>query len=229
MSRDPLRELASAIDHTLLKPEATRADILRLCREARDYGFAAVCVNPVWVEEAVRQLAGSPVVVATVIGFPLGASTTASKVFEARDALQAGARELDMVISLGLLKGGEEEKAREDMAAVVEVAREHGVAVKVILETGLLTEEEKTRAAFLAVSAGASFLKTSTGFLGTGATVEDVALLRRLAPPGVGVKASGGIRTFAHARAMLAAGANRLGTSSGVAIMEEARAWYEKQ
>lgn len=229
MSRDPLQELAATIDHTLLKPEATRADIVRLCREAREYSFAAVCVNPVWVEEAARHLEGSSVMVATVIGFPLGASTTAAKVFEARDALQAGARELDMVVALGLLKGGEDQNAQEDVAAVVEVARAHRAAVKVILETGLLTEEEKTRAAHLSVAAGASFLKTSTGFMGTGATVEDVALLRRLAPPSVGVKASGGIRTFAQARAMLAAGANRLGTSSGVAIMEEARAWYARQ
>ncbi|MFZ5804314.1 MAG: deoxyribose-phosphate aldolase [Acidobacteriota bacterium] len=228
MSRDPLQELAAAIDHTLLKPEATRSDILRLCQQAREYGFAAVCVNPTWVEEAVHHLQGSPVVVATVIGFPLGATTTAVKVFEAREALRAGARELDMVMALGLLKGGEDQKVQADVAAVVEVAKEHGASVKVILETGLLSEEEKTRAAQLAVAAGASFLKTSTGFLGSGATVEDVALLRRIAPASVGVKASGGIRTFAQARAMLAAGANRLGTSSGVAIIEEARGWYAR-
>ncbi len=228
MKRDPLSELAAAIDHTLLKPEATRTDVRRFCEQARDYGFAAVCVNPLWVEEAARYLQKSSVLVATVIGFPLGATPTANKVFEARTAVQSGAQELDMVLALGFLKGREDEKVQEDIVAVVELAREHRATVKVILETGLLTEEEKTRAARLAVAAGASFLKTSTGFLGAGATVEDVALLRRLAPPPVGIKASGGIRTFAQARAMLAAGANRLGTSSGVAIMEEARAWYEK-
>lgn len=228
MSEHALRELAAAIDHTLLKPEATREQIRRLCREAREFGFAAVCVNPFWVEEAASQLAGFSVVVATVVGFPLGASTSEAKLFEARQSLEQGARELDVVVNLGLLKGGEDRLFGEELARLVALAHEGGARVKAILETCLLTEEEKVRATQLAVEAGVHFLKTSTGFGGGGATVEDVALLRRLAPPQVGVKASGGIRTFAQARAMLAAGATRLGTSSGVAIMEEARAWYAR-
>jgi len=226
MSEQALAELAAAIDHTLLKPEATRQEIRTLCAQARQWRFAAVCVNPLWVEEAAGLLLGSGVKVATVVAFPLGALPASAKAQEAREACQRGAQELDAVVSLGLLFGDEDEAFQRDLAAVVEVAREHRATVKAILETGLLSEAQKTRAARAAVAAGVDFLKTSTGFVGSGATVEDVALLRRLAPPQVGVKASGGIRTFAQARAMLAAGASRLGTSAGVAIMEQAQAWY---
>lgn len=226
MSQDAVQALAQKIDHTLLKPEASRGQIVRLCEEAVAFGFAAVCVNPLWVEEAVRALTGTQVKVATVVGFPLGATPTRCKVYEAEQALQRGAQELDMVASLGLVKSGELTHAQEDIAQVAEAAHAVGAVLKVILETHLLSDEEKACLAKAAVAAGADFLKTSTGFLGGGATPEDVALLRRLAPPGVGVKASGGIRSFAQAQAMLAAGATRLGTSSGVAIIQEARAWY---
>lgn len=223
---DHIAALARTIDHTLLAASATRSDVRVLCREALKEGFAAVCVNPCWVREAANQLRGTAVRVATVVGFPLGATTTVSKVAEARDALASGARELDMVLALGLLRSGEDDLVTADVAAVAAVAAETGAVLKVILETGLLAAEEKVRAAGLAVAGGAHFLKTSTGFAAGGATVEDVALLRRCAPPGVEVKASGGVRTFAQARAMLAAGASRLGTSAGLAILAEARAYY---
>lgn len=228
MSEAALTTLAAAIDHTLLRPEATRQQIRNLCAQARQWGFAAVCVNPLWVEEAAGLLSGSGVKVASVLAFPLGALPSEAKAREAQDLCRRGAQELDVVVSLGLLLGGEDEAFQQDLAAVVGVAREHGALVKAILETGLLSEEQKARAASFAVAAGVDFLKTSTGFLGSGATVEDVALLRRLAPVSVGVKASGGIRSFAQARAMLAAGASRLGTSAGVEIMEQAQAWYAK-
>lgn len=226
MNQDPVQALAQKIDHTLLKPEASRRQIVQLCEEAVSFGFGAVCVNPLWVGEAAQVLAGTSVRVATVVGFPLGATPTSCKVFEAERALGQGAQELDMVASLGLVKSGELNQAQEDIAQVAKTAHACGAVLKVILETHLLTDEEKACLAEAAVAAGANFLKTSTGFLGGGATIEDVALLRRLAPPSVGVKASGGIRSFVQARAMLAAGANRLGTSSGVAIVQEARAWY---
>ncbi|MEW6338629.1 MAG: deoxyribose-phosphate aldolase [Acidobacteriota bacterium] len=222
-------ELAGSIDHTLLSATAAREDIRRVCREAMRERFAAVCVNPLWVSEAAAVLAGSPVAVATVAGFPLGASTAEAKVAEARRAVGDGAREIDMVISLGLLKSGEDDAVRAEIAAVAETAHEVGGLLKVIVETCYLSDDEKRRAVLLASSGGADFVKTSTGFGSGGATIEDVALLRRLAPGGVGVKASGGIKTFAHARAMLAAGANRLGTSAGVAIVTEARRWYESR
>jgi len=223
---NPIAALARTIDHTLLAASTTRSDVRVLCREALDEGFATVCVNPCWVGEVAGQLRGTSVQVATVIGFPLGATTTASKVAEAREALASGARELDMVLALGLLRSGEDDAVTVDVAAVAAVAAEAGALLKVILETALLDTEEKERAARLAVAGGADFLKTSTGFAPRGATVEDVALLRRCAPPGVEVKASGGVRTFAQARAMLAAGATRLGTSAGVAILAEARGYY---
>lgn len=218
--------LARTIDHTLLTAAATRADVVRTCREALDAGFATVCVNPCWVAEAARMLVGSSVKAATVVGFPLGAVTTMVKVTEAREALAAGARELDMVLALGLLRSGEDQAVSADVAAVAAVAGEAGAVLKVILETAILDHAEKERAARLAAAAGAHFLKTSTGFGAGGATVEDVALLRRCAPAGVEVKASGGIRTFAQARAMLAAGATRLGTSSGMAVLAQAREYY---
>ena len=223
---DPIRALAQAIDHTLLAPVAGREDIRKLCAEAAAERFAAVCVNPLWVREAVERLAGSGIPVASVVGFPLGATPPEVKTAEAGAVLDAGARELDMVLAVGLLKSGEDAAVQDDVAAVAAAAHARGARLKVILETCLLSEEEKARAARLAVAGGADFLKTSTGFGGGGATVEDVALLRRLAPREVEVKASGGIRTFAQARAMLAAGATRLGASAGVAIVEEARRWY---
>jgi deoxyribose-phosphate aldolase len=223
---DAIRSLAASIDHTLLSAGATRDDIRQLCREAAEEGFAAVCVNPVWVGEAARELASGGVAVAAVVGFPLGATTTGAKVAEAHEALAAGARELDMVIQVGLLRGGEHEAVGRDIAAVAALVRDGAGLLKVIIETCVLSDEEKAAAVRLAVEAGADFVKTSTGFGKGGATIEDVALMRRIAPARVGVKASGGIRSFAQARAMLAAGATRLGSSSGVAIMAEARRWY---
>ncbi len=212
--------LAAQIDHTLLRPEATPADIDRLCEEALRYGCAAVCVNPIYVARAAARLAGTPIKVATVVGFPLGASLTATKVAEATLALSQGAQEIDVVMPIGLLKAGEIEMVRADLQAVAAVCHAAGALCKVILETGLLTPEEKTLAARLAVEAGADFVKTSTGFGPGGATIEDVALLRRVVGPSIGVKAAGGIRTAEQAIAMLEAGASRLGTSATVAILE---------
>lgn len=213
-------ELAALIDHTLLKPDATETMVRRLCAEARQYGFAAVCVNPVYVKLAAEELKGSPVRVATVVGFPLGATFTEVKVRETALAVAAGAAEIDMVIDLGALKDGRIRRVEEDVAAVVREAAAGGATVKAILETALLTEEEKVTAARLAVAAGAAFLKTSTGFGPGGATVEDVRLLKQTVGDKAGVKASGGIRTAEAALAMVAAGASRIGTSAGVAIME---------
>lgn len=213
-------ELAALIDHTLLKPDATETMVRRLCAEARQYGFAAVCVNPVYVKLAAEELKGSPVRVATVVGFPLGATFTEVKVRETALAVAAGAAEIDMVIDLGALKDGRLRRVEEDVAAVVREAAAGGATVKAILETTLLTEEEKVTAARLAVAAGAAFVKTSTGFGPGGATVEDVRLLKQTVGDKAGVKASGGIRTAEAALAMVAAGASRIGTSAGVAIME---------
>ncbi len=210
-------ELAKLIDHTLLKPDAVPGAIEKLCREAAEYGFASVCVNPANVARAVQLLRGTRVKVCTVIGFPLGATTSLAKAFEARDAVAGGADELDMVLNVGALKAGDEALVSRDMRSVVEAAE--GRVVKVILETGLLTEEEKVKACLLAKEAGAAFVKTSTGFGPGGATVEDVRLMRRTVGPDFGVKASGGIRDRETAERMVAAGATRLGTSSGVAIV----------
>lgn len=210
--------LARYIDHTLLRPDATVAQIERLCAEARKYGFYAVCVNGCYVEPARLWLAGSGVKVATVIGFPLGAMLSWAKAAEVRLALAAGADELDMVMNIGWLKSGRFDAVRDDIAAVVTAAA--GRPVKVIIETALLTTEEKETAARLVVDSGAAFVKTSTGFLGPGATVEDVQLLAQVTGGRIGVKASGGIRDLATARALIAAGATRLGTSSGVVIVE---------
>ncbi len=215
-------QLRKAIDHTLLKPEATPDGILRLCREAREYGFKAVCVQPCYVETCVQALQGSEVAVATVIGFPHGANCTAAKAFEARLALSQGAKELDMVINIGALKSRDREKVYEDIKAVVdEAAQFPGSLVKVIIEACLLNREEKILACQLAVEAGADYVKTSTGFAGGGATIEDVKLMAQTVGERAKVKASGGIRTREQALAFLAAGASRLGTSSGVAIMQE--------
>lgn len=210
-------EIASYIDHTLLKPETTPDEIKRLCEEAKRYCFASVCVNTGYVALCRRLLRGSGVKVCCVVGFPLGACTTAAKANETRDAIADGADEIDMVVNIGWLKAGEHAKVKADIEAVVEAAK--GRIVKVILETHLLTNDEKVVACRLAKEAGAHFVKTSTGFSGGGATVEDVALMRRTVGPLMGVKASGGVRDIETAKKMLAAGANRLGTSSGIAIV----------
>jgi deoxyribose-phosphate aldolase len=216
--------LAAAIDHTLLAATATEEDIRHLCAEAREWGFAAVCVNPLHVALAAGAVRGSAVRVCTVVGFPLGATTTAVKIAESLGALEDGARELDVVATLGLLRGRAYGRYRDDLAAVIEVARRTSdVTVKVIIETGLLTREEKLIAARAVAEVGADFLKTSTGMLGGGATVEDLRLLRGALPLNVRLKASGGIRTLAQARALVAAGADRLGTSAGVAIARDER------
>lgn len=211
-------DLARTIDHTLLKPDATAAQIDRLCDEARAHDFAAVCVNPCWVARCAARLRGSRVAVCTVIGFPLGANETTVKAEEARRALAAGAAEVDMVVNLGALKGGDQAAVQDDIAAVRAAAA--GATLKVIIETALLTDAEKTTVCRLAVAAGADFVKTSTGFAAGGATAADVALMRAAVGPECGVKASGGIRDRAAALAMLAAGADRLGTSAGVAIVQ---------
>lgn len=215
--------VARMIDHTNLRPEASRDQIVQLCREAREFEFAAVCVNPSYVALAASQLGDSPVKVATVVGFPLGATMTAVKRFEAAEALRLGAREIDMVLNVGALKSGDRNLVLSDIREVAETVHSKSALLKVILETGLLTDEEKTTACQLCVEAGADFVKTSTGFLGGGATVAAVALMRRMVGPEIGVKASGGIRTADDCRAMITAGANRIGTSSGVKIITELR------
>jgi deoxyribose-phosphate aldolase len=218
-------QLAGLIDHTLLKPEATAADISHLCREAREQGFCSVCINPTWVPLAAAELRGSGVKVCTVIGFPLGATLTAVKAEETARVIALGAQEADMVLNVGALKGGQRAAVRDDLAAVTAVCRAHNVVSKVILETCLLTHAEKLLACQLCVETGANFVKTSTGFSSGGATVDDVRLLSaQVKAAGLGVKASGGIRTLADALAMLAAGATRLGVSAGVKIIAEARA-----
>lgn len=209
--------IASLIDHTLLKPEATAAQVKELCKEARTYDFASVCVNPYFVKLAVEELQGAKSKVCTVIGFPLGASTAKTKAFETKDAIANGADEIDMVLNIGALKAGQYDVVLEDMKAVREAAGEK--LVKVILETCLLTDEEKEKACELAVEAKLDFVKTSTGFSTGGATAEDVALMRRIVGAELGVKASGGVRSLEDVEKMVAAGANRIGASSGVKIM----------
>lgn len=213
------KDIARMIDHTLLKPEATAAQIEKLCNEAKEYGFASVCVNPWHVPLASKLLEGSPVKVCTVIGFPLGANTSTIKAIEAREAVGNGASEVDMVINIGALKAGDLSTVKKDIEAVVG-AVEEGVIVKVIIETCLLTNEEKEQACRLAKEAGADFVKTSTGFSTGGATVEDVALMRRVVGESMGVKASGGVRDYETAVKMIEAGATRIGTSSGVTIVK---------
>lgn len=214
--------IAALIDHTLLKPDATTADIRRLCAEARKYAFATVCVNPCWVKLAAAELAGSPVKVCSVIGFPLGANATETKIFETILAVQQGALEIDVVTNIGVWKERDETTVDLDIRGVVEAAHARGAIVKVILETALLNDAEKAAACRIAQSAGADFVKTSTGFGPGGATVEDVALLRRVVGPHMGVKASGGIRTIEDFRKMIAAGASRIGASASVSIIEAA-------
>lgn len=211
------QNFASMIDHTLLKADATRNQIEKLCEEAKKYEFASVCVNPTWVNLSAQLLANTNVKVCTVIGFPLGATTSEVKAFETKNAIDNGAQEIDMVINIGALKNKEYEVVRDDIKAVVEAA--NGTLVKVIIETSLLTDEEKVKACELSVEAGADFVKTSTGFSTGGATAEDVALMRKTVGPELGVKASGGVRNLEDMKKMVEAGATRIGASSGVAII----------
>jgi len=211
-------KLNKYIDHTLLKPDASQEQIETLIEEAKKYDFASVCVNPTWVSFAAQVLKGTDVKVCTVIGFPLGANTPELKAFETSDAIQNGADEVDMVINIGALKSRNFDLVERDIRAVVEAAK--GTLVKVIIETCLLTDDEKVKACQIAQKAGADFVKTSTGFSTGGATVEDVALMRKTVGPDMGVKASGGARSYEDALAFIKAGATRIGASSGVAIME---------
>lgn len=220
--------VAGLIDHTLLKPEATKHDVTRLCQEAFKHGFASVCVNPVFVPLVKGLLRGSEVKNCTVIGFPLGANASGVKVDEARLALADGAQELDMVIRVGALKAGDNDVVSKDILGVVQAAHAGGAICKVILETCLLTDEEKERACRIARDAGADFLKTSTGFNTGGATIADVALMRRVVGPKTGVKASGGVRTLDDLLKMVEAGATRIGSSGGVKIVAEALAKFGK-
>lgn len=220
----PTQNIASLIDHTLLKPEATAAQIHKLCEEALQFGFASACINPCFVALAAELVRGSRVKVCTVAGFPLGALTTDAKVFEAQEAIQNGAHEIDMVIQVGALKSGDQGAVESDIRRVTDACHRHQAICKVILENILLTDEEKVRACKIATHAGADYVKTSTGFLGAGATVEDVALMRATVGPTMGVKAAGGIRSYENVLRMVAAGATRIGTSSGVKIVAEARA-----
>ena len=215
------RALAATLDHTLLKPEATRAQVLRLCEEAAQFRFACAMVNPFWVSTAAAALAGTGVPVGVVIGFPLGASLAESKIDEARRVIALGAHDVDMVMNIGALKGGEYDTVAGDIRGVVEPAHARGAIVKVILETALLNFEEKLRASEIAVNAGADFIKTSTGFSTGGATADDIAQMRSVAGTRCGVKASGGIRSLADAQAMLQAGATRIGASASVRIVQE--------
>jgi len=211
-------EINRMIDHTILKADAQLADVMKIIEEAKKYRFYSVCINPTWVALAAKELQGEPVAVCTVIGFPLGANTTETKAFEAANAIENGADEVDMVINISELKDGNDEKVQKDIEAVVAAAKDKAL-VKVIIETSLLTNEEKIKACELAKAAGADFVKTSTGFSTGGATVEDVRLMRATVGPEMGVKASGGIHNAKEAEAMIEAGATRLGASSGVAIM----------
>ena len=215
-------DVAALIDHTLLKPEATRDDILKLCAEARQFGFATVVVNPTWVATAAAALRGAPVKVCTVVGFPLGATLSTVKVAETEEAVKLGAEEIDMVINVGALKSGEDEFVEQDIRGVVAAARRSGAVIKVILECALLTDEEKVRACWCARAAGADFVKTSTGFGPGGAAAHDVELMRLTVGPGMGVKAAGGIRSYEDLKAMLSAGATRIGASASVRILQEA-------
>ena len=216
--------LAKMIDHTLLKPDATSDQIAQLCYEARKYGFASVCVNPTHVPLCAELLKGTAVKICTVIGFPLGATPPEVKAFEAQTALKQGATELDMVINIGALKAKDLTLVARDIRGVVQVGHDAGVLVKVIIETALLTQEEKVTACLLSKEAGADFVKTSTGFSGGGATVEDITLMRRVVGPEMGIKASGGVKTLEDAQNMIRAGATRIGASAGVKIMQAGQA-----
>jgi len=214
------RQIARLIDHTILKPDATRAEVLQVCGEALKYEFASVCVNSFWVPVVAGELRGSSVKTCTVAGFPLGAASTPAKVAETLEAVSQGATEIDMVINIGALKSGEPAIVEVDIAAVAEAARQGGAIVKVIIETALLDHDQKVLACQLSMRAGAAFVKTSTGFAKTGATVEDIALMRATVGPDIGVKASCGVRTLEDLKAMVAAGATRVGASSSVKIIE---------
>lgn len=211
--------IAKMIDHTLLKPEATKQQIEALCEEAREYNFASVCVNPTWVSFSAEKLKGSDVKVCTVIGFPLGATTPETKAFETKNAIENGAEEIDMVINIGALKSGDYDLVEKDILAVTNAAKGKALT-KVIIETCLLTDDEKVRACEIAVKAGADFVKTSTGFSTGGATPQDIALMRKTVGPEIGVKASGGVRSPEDAQSMIKAGATRIGASSGVKIVQ---------
>lgn len=216
------REVARYIDHTLLKPDATRDEILKICEEGVRFGFASVCINPTWVREAACALRGSGVKVCTVIGFPLGANAPDTKAYEARRAIFDGASELDMVINVGALKSGDHDMVSRDIKGVVDITHEFGYICKVIIETAILTEDEKVSACLIAKEAGADFVKTSTGFSKGGATAADVALMRRVVGGQMGVKASGGVRDLKQAQDLIRAGATRIGASVGVKIIQEA-------
>jgi len=222
LESEAARQVARYIDHTVLKPDATRDEILKICEEGARYGFASVCINPTWVRDAACALRGSGVKVCTVIGFPLGANLPDTKAYEARRAIFDGATELDMVINIGALKSGDDALVLRDIASVVTVAHEVNLICKVILETALLTDDEKVRACLLSKEAGADFVKTSTGFSKGGATAADVALMRRIVGGEMGVKASGGVKDLQQAQEMIRAGATRIGASVGVKIVQEA-------
>ena len=214
-------QVAALIDHTLLKPDARAAQIHQLCQEAVEYGFASVCVHPTWVALCAELLAGTPVKTCTVIGFPMGATLATVKATETTDVLQLGAQEVDMVLNVGRLRDRDLLLVYADIASVVHVAHAQGALAKVIIETALLTAEDKVAACVIAQQAGIDFVKTSTGFNGGGATVADVRLMRQVVGPHIGVKASGGIRTAEDARQMIAAGATRIGTSGGIRIVQD--------
>jgi deoxyribose-phosphate aldolase len=216
-------DVASLIDHTLLKADATRQEIEKLCHEAREFGFATVCINPSWVSLAVRLLGGSSTGVCTVVGFPLGATTADVKQYETRRVIYDGADEVDMVINVGALKSGDLGLVERDIAAVATTCRECRVLSKVIIEAALLTDDEKVSACALAKAAGADYVKTSTGFGPGGATVADVALMRRVVGPDIGVKAAGGVRDYEALKNLVTAGASRVGASAGVKIVQESR------
>ena len=215
-------DLARLIDHTMLKPDAVPAEIEQLCNDAIRYHFASVCLNPSYVPLAAAKLAETDIAVCTVVGFPLGATTTTAKVCEAEQALEDGATEIDMVLHIGALKAGQRDIVRDDISAVVDVVHEGGGLVKVIIETALLTDEEKALACRLAREADANFVKTSTGFAAEGAKIDDVRLMRETVGPRLGVKAAGGIHSYDEAMGMVNAGANRLGASAGIKIVEGA-------
>jgi len=216
-------DVAGMIDHTLLKPDASRAEVEKLCREAAEYHFASVCVNPTWVATCARLLQGSPVKVCSVVGFPLGATTPDVKHYETRRALFDGAREIDMVINIGALKSGDLRVVERDIEAVVGPCREAGAISKVIIEAALLTDDEKVTACTLAKAAAADYVKTSTGFASGGATAADVALMRRVVGEEMGVKAAGGVKDLDALKAMVAAGATRIGASAGVRIVQQSK------
>jgi len=217
------QRLAAILDHTLLKPESTSAEVDRLCREALDYGFACVMLNPTYIALASSFLAGTGVKIGCVVGFPFGANTTNVKRYEALDAIRLGAHEVDMVMNIGALKSGDRVRVQADMQGMVQIAHDNGAILKITIETALLSLEEKILACQLAVAAGADFVKSSTGFSHAGAVPADISLMRGVVGEKLGVKASGGIRTFEDAQTMVEAGANRIGTSSSVSIVESAR------